>query len=398
MKNLKYACLTLLVSSFCVFVWLGILPSQAAQPAVQLHTEPALSSVVPDEAPVRITLQAVDATGKALSDVRFNLQLLTPAKTPWFTSDFPIVEGTTLLEMDVETANGTLEFEQVMPIRGQYALKAQVTPQVSGAFEPFEQSLMLSVPENLVKYKNAAILAGILLVAGFGSGWIVGGDQVAQADEIAPQNVRFLLSGATMVAIAALLIVNISAELPGHSHGEVYGHGEAHGQAHSHGETAVASPAPILPSPAPIQRSPNLEIRMPSEQQATVGQLASQTVQVINLKTQQPEAKLAVEVKTVALEDGKQMFAYRGTTDSKGQITWKEQFFDGAPHQVTATIASSNEAVLQASQDVEVEAIAPPIYIRLISLSYYTGVFVISLLTGIWLHKRSAHQATLGSH
>jgi hypothetical protein len=391
MKNLKYACLTLLVSSFCVFVWLGILPSQAAQPAVQLHTEPALSSVVPDEAPVRITLQAVDATGKALSDVRFNLQLLTPAKTPWFTSDFPIVEGTTLLEMKVETANGTLEFEQVMPIRGQYALKAQVTPQVSGAFEPFEQSLMLSVPENLVKYKNAAILAGILLVAGFGSGWIVGGDQVVQSDEIAPQNVRFLLSGATMVAIAALLIVNISAELPAHSQGEAHSHSEAHSHGEAHGETAVSSPASI-------QRSPNLEIRMSGEQQATVGQLANQSVQVINVKTQQPEAKLAVEVKTVALEDGKQMFAYRGTTDSQGQITWQEQFFDGAPHQVTATIAGSNEAVLQASQDVEVEAIAPPIYIRLISLSYYTGVFVISLLTGIWLHKRSAHQATLGSH
>jgi hypothetical protein len=351
----------------------------------------ALSSVVPDEAPVRITLQAVDATGKALSDVRFNLQLLTPAKTPWFTSDFPIVEGTTLLEMKVETANGTLEFEQVMPIRGQYALKAQVTPQVSGAFEPFEQSLMLSVPENLVKYKNAAILAGILLVAGFGSGWIVGGDQVVQSDEIAPQNVRFLLSGATMVAIAALLIVNISAELPAHSQGEAHSHSEAHSHGEAHGETAVSSPASI-------QRSPNLEIRMSGEQQATVGQLANQSVQVINVKTQQPEAKLAVEVKTVALEDGKQMFAYRGTTDSQGQITWQEQFFDGAPHQVTATIAGSNEAVLQASQDVEVEAIAPPIYIRLISLSYYTGVFVISLLTGIWLHKRSAHQATLGSH
>jgi hypothetical protein len=391
MKNLKYACLTLLVSSFCVFVWLGILPSQAAQPAVQLHTEPALSSVVPDEAPVRITLQAVDATGKALSDVRFNLQLLTPAKTPWFTSDFPIVEGTTLLEMDVETANGTLEFEQVMPIRGQYALKAQVTPQVSGAFEPFEQSLMLSVPENLVKYKNAAILAGILLVAGFGSGWIVGGDQVVQSDEIAPQNVRFLLSGATMVAIAALLIVNISAELPAHSQGEAHSHSEAHSHGEAHGETAVSSPASI-------QRSPNLEIRMSGEQQATVGQLANQSVQVINVKTQQPEAKLAVEVKTVALEDGKQMFAYRGTTDSQGQITWQEQFFDGAPHQVTATIAGSNEAVLQASQDVEVEAIAPPIYIRLISLSYYTGIFVISLLTGIWLHRRSSHQATLLGH
>lgn len=373
MKNLKYVGMALAASLACVFLWFNPLPSHASQPSVQLQTEPFLSQVVPDEAPVRIALQAVDATGQPLSDVQFQLQLSTPVKTPWFTSDFPVVEGTQLLELNAKAPSGRLEFEQVMPIRGNYTLKAQVTPLVTGAFEPFEQSLQLSVPENSTKYRNAAILIGILIVAGVGSGWVIGGDQTVQDGEVAPQPIRLLLSAATVVAIAALLFVNINAELA---------------SAHGHGEMqSVTAPS--------VQKSEDFEIRLSGDRQAMVGQLASQTIQVINAKTGNPEADMVVNVKAIALEDNKQMFAYQGRTDNQGNLTWKEQFFDGALHQVVAKIASPNRSALQVSHEVEVEGIAPPLYIRFISLSYYTGIFVLSLLAGIGLHRRSSRPVSL---
>jgi hypothetical protein len=368
MKNLKYVGLALTASVVCVFLWFHSLPSHASESTVRLQTEPSLSQVLPDEAPVRITLQAVDATGQPLSDVQFQLQLLTPGKAPWFTSDFPIVEGTKLLELGAKAPDGKVEFEQVMPIRGSYTLKVQVTPLTAGAFESFDQLLQLSVPENTVKYRNAAILIGILVLAGVSSGWVIGGEQTVQDGEIAPQSIRLLLSAATVVAIAVLLFVNISAELA---------------SAHGGEETQVAA----TPS---LQRSQDLEIRLSGDQQATVGQLANQTIQVFSSKTGSPEANVVVNVKSIALEDNKQMFAYQGRTNDQGTLAWNEQFFDGAPHQVVAEVTPSNGIALQVSHEIEVEGIEPPLYIRFVSLGYYTGIFVLSLLTGIWLHRRSS--------
>ncbi len=375
MKNLKYVGLALAASFVCVFLWFNSLPSHASQPAVQLQIEPPLSQVLSDDAPARIVLQAVGATGQPLSNARFQLQLFTPAKTPWFTSDFPIVEGTKLLELNAKAPDGKLEFEQVMPTRGNYTLQAQVIPLVAGAFEPFEQSLQLSVPERFVKYRNAAVLIGILILAGVASGWVIGGDQTVQEGEVAPQPVRLLLSAVTVIAIAVLLFVNISAELT---------------SAHVHGETQAAASS--------VQRSQDLEIRLSGDQQATVGQLASQTIQVVNAKTGNPEVNVVVHAKAIALEENKQIFAYQGRTDDQGKLTWKEQFFDGAPHQVLAEVTPPDGAVLQVSHQVEVEGIEPPLYVRLISLSYYTGIFVLSLLAGIWLHRRSSRSVTLLSH
>jgi hypothetical protein len=365
---LKYVGLALTASIICVFLWFHSLPSHASESTVRLQTKPSLNQVLPDDAPVRITLQAVGAKGQPLSDVQFQLQLLTPGKTPWSTSDFPIVEGTKLLELGAKAPDGKVEFEQVMPIRGSYTLKAQVTPLTAGAFESFDQSLQLSVPENAAKYRNAAILIGILILAGVSSGWVIGGDQTVRDGEIAPQPVRLLLSAATVVAIAVLLFVNISAELA---------------SAHGGGETQVAA------APA-VQRSQDLEIRLSGDRQATVGQLANQTIQVVNAKTGNPEANVVINAKSIALEDNKQMFAYQGSTNDQGKLTWNEQFFDGAPHQVVAEVTPSNGTALQVSHEIEVEGIEPPLYIRFISLGYYTGVFALSLLTGIWLHRRSS--------
>ena len=89
-------------------------------------------------------------------------------------------------------------------------MEVAVTPQIIGAFEPFEQSLSFKVPENPVKYRNLAILAIILLGVGFGSGWILGRDQTIDEGEIAPQPVRMLLSGMTIVAIAVLYHVRLN--------------------------------------------------------------------------------------------------------------------------------------------------------------------------------------------
>jgi hypothetical protein len=199
--------LTAVAIAISGLIWLSKSTPVVSQPTVQLQTEPPLAEVIPDDTVVKFQLQAIGTEEQPLTDANLKVRILTPAKTPWFSSDFPIVEATELLELEAIAPQGNLEFEQVLPIRGNYTVEVAVNPEVTGAFEAFNRSLTVIVPEHPVKYRNLAILAIILLGVGFGSGWLLGGNQTVGDREIAPQPVRMLLSTMTIIAIAVLLLV-----------------------------------------------------------------------------------------------------------------------------------------------------------------------------------------------
>lgn len=120
--------LSALISAICLmgivsYGWVGF--PQSPQPAVRLTTEPPVSQILPFEAeatrlqsPVQLTLQTVDGLGKPLENADIHLTILTPPKNPWLTTDFPIVEGTKLLEIEAPASKGELQFQQMLPIRG----------------------------------------------------------------------------------------------------------------------------------------------------------------------------------------------------------------------------------------------------------------------------------------
>ncbi|MEA5621419.1 hypothetical protein [Nostoc sp. UHCC 0251] len=360
--------------------------SQIPSSRVLLSTNPPLENILPFEAgtekeqsPVTLTLQAVDAAGKSLENAKISLQILTPNPNPWLTTDFPIVEGTKLLQMNVAAPDGKLEIQQMFPIRGNYQLRMNVSPLVANTFDPYEQTLNFNVRENPIKYKYFAVIAAILLSVGLLGGWVIGGQQELQQGEIAPQSVRLLLSTLTVIAIVALLVINISAEVA-----------EAHGSGHNSSITEVIAPS--------SQKSQGLEISLEGDQNATVGKLANLALQVKDTATGQPIKDVALQVKAIALEDNLTVFAYKGLTDQEGKLTWLEQFFDGAPHKIeveTIPNPGSNRQFppMKVAQEVEVEAIAPPIYIRLIGLFYFTAFVGIGMAIGLLIQHRRTPQA-----
>jgi hypothetical protein len=363
--------------------------SQLPQPAVKLVTEPPISQLIPFEAeathpqkPVQLTLQALDTNGQPLPNANFHVKLLTPSINPWLPTDFPIVEGTKLLDLTAIAPQGQLQFQQMLPIRGEYQLQVEVTPTVANAFAPFQQTLTLPIAENSVKYRNFAVLAVILLGVGFGGGWVIGGKQELQPGEVAPQRVRLLLSGAIVVAIAALLIVNISAEVS-HSHG--------HSHEHAH-EDQAAIPASL--------NTQGLEVKLLGHHHATVGEPAELMVQAIDIKTGQPVQDVGFQIQAKSLEAGWVSFAHQASPDRQGQFEWQQQFFDGAPHQIEVEVAPTPNATRQfapfkVAQAIDVEGIEPPLRSRLLVLGYFVSILLVGLGLGLWVQQRRQPRSRL---
>mgnify|MGYP002778027844 FL=1 len=379
--------LSALISAIClasivIYVLAGF--SQVAQPKVRLTTEPGVNQIFPFEAeatqpqsPARLKLQVLDASEQPLENAKIGLTILNPPKNPWFTTDFPIVEGTKLLEMAAVAPKGELQFQQMLPIRGTYQLLVNVTPTLENAFSPFEQTLTLTVPENWLKYRNLGILVAILLIVGVVGGLAIGERQQLQLGEIAPQRVRLLLSGAIVVAIAALLFVNVSAEIAQSGMSMPMSH--------------VSEPTPSSEQPSTIQ-SGELQLRLSGDVSATVGQPANFQVNVIDPKTSQPVADVFLKIQATQLEDNWLAFAYQGVPDPTGQLKWQQQFFDGAPHKIEVEVAPPANAArqfqpFQVAKTIEVEGVAPPLSVRSIVLAYLTGVVIVGLLLGIWLRR-----------
>jgi hypothetical protein len=130
MKSIKYVLLALAAIAVSGLIWLSQSTPVVSQPTVLFDTEPPLEDVVADDTIVKFQLQALNTEKQPLADADIQVRILTPAKNPWFTSDFPIVEGTELLNFRAIASQGNLEFEQVLPIRGKYRMEVKVTPQV----------------------------------------------------------------------------------------------------------------------------------------------------------------------------------------------------------------------------------------------------------------------------
>lgn len=385
-----------LISAICMvsvvfYSFIGF--SASPTPGVRLVNPAPASQILPFEAasstpqsPVKLVLRAEDATGKALENAKFNLEIFNPPHNPWFTTDFPIVEGTKLLDMETIAPQGELEVQQMLPIRGNYQLKVNVTPVVANAFTPIQQTLTLPVAENSAKYRNFAILAVILLLVGLGGGWVIGGRQAIAPGEIAPARVRLLLSGLIVVAIAALLFVNISAEVA-HSQGAGHSHSHEH---HEHGSATA-----VQVDNTGIVRQQGLQLQLLGSTNTTVGETAALQLKVTDEKTNQPIPDVLLNIKTVMLEDGFVNFAYNTVTDSTGQFSWEQGFFDGAPHQLQLEIAPQPNAErqfkpIQLEKLIDVEGVSPPLNVRLISLAYMTAFIIVGLLLGLRLKQNLA--------
>ena len=99
-----------------------------------------------------------------------------------------------------------------------------------------------------------------------------------------------------------------------------------------------------------------------------------------------------LDIHAVSLEYGLPVLMFQGPTDANGELTWQQQFFDGAPHQVIAEVSppSSSDSVFepfQIAKTIDVTGIEPALSTRLISLAYLTVIAAIGMGCGFWVRR-----------
>lgn len=343
--------------------------AQTNQGRVLLTLDPPADKLIPFEAeteqqkpPPRFHVEAQDSQGKALSHVRMQLKMMTPEPNPWISTDFPIVEGTELLSLEVPAAQGVVEFEQMLPIRGAYQVFVNVLPMNDAAAKPLiEKVLTVSIPENPVKFRNFAILAGLCTLVGIVGGFFIGQPQGGPTLGI-PESVRLLLFGLTLIAMAALIFINVSAEFQS-SHSSMGG---------------MADKMSPMKAPSMEQDTDKKQVlKLDGAKDARVGTAESFQAKLIDRRTGQ-EVPSAFEVSVFNTEKNWKLFSIATPVDK--HLRWKQQFFDGSGHRLEVqTPPHKNQQALTTKRSISVEAIAPSVFVRLKALAYLTGCVALGL-------------------
>jgi len=154
----------------------------------------------------------------------------------------------------------------------------------------------------------------------------------------------------------------------------------------------MANNEPSLAANRRVVKSEGFEAQLLGELSATVGKVANLQVKVIDIQTNQPATNVMLNVITTQLENNWVPFAYEGVPDSAGQLTWQQEFFDGAPHRVEVEVSPQPGTArqfrpFQVSQTIEVEGVAPPLRVRLTSLGYFVSIIVVGLLIGLRIKR-----------
>ena len=135
--------------------------AEAGANTIDLQIKPGLDKVRPLVNPARLTLTLLDSTGKAMVRPRFQIRLYAPPRSWLFSTDFPQVESTPLLDIELPAVNGKVDWEYLFPIRGDYRLEVGSVDSVGNTVK---RVFSLPIRESRTKlFYLGTILTGLFL-------------------------------------------------------------------------------------------------------------------------------------------------------------------------------------------------------------------------------------------
>lgn len=149
---------------------------QGAAPAITFVTQPEPAQIVVREEPAKAIVEVKDASGRLLRDVLVELEIDTPPRGTFISTDLPRVDGTALVRSRLAAPEGRVEMDVIWPMRGTYQVRvaASPAPGVSASFQPTKRDFAISLPERPGPARNFFITAAILLAFGAVGGYVLG--------------------------------------------------------------------------------------------------------------------------------------------------------------------------------------------------------------------------------
>jgi len=141
----------------------------AEEKNIYLKTSPALGLLRPFDDPVNISLLVTRADGRPVEQGRVAIVLDAPKSGAFLSTDFPVVEGSRLLELVLPLRQGRAGWRYLFPIRGDYRLSVSV---VGADGEAMAKNFVIPVLENRTKWLWLGLFCAGLFLIGFIAGRI----------------------------------------------------------------------------------------------------------------------------------------------------------------------------------------------------------------------------------
>ncbi len=326
---------------------------------VRTRISPSPDRIVPGKSFSTVTVLASE-NGTPLKDRAVKITLFAP-ESSFLTTDFPVVEGTRLLQLKGRLENGSFSFDYRFPIRGSYSLRATLLPADRGNEKSVQVEKKFHVSENPNDLRNASFLFLGLLGLGLLSGVIV--RRTALKDPSSGSTTAMSLFG-------AFLLITGSTSL------------HAHGPEDHHNKNST----PDHP-PAHVEKE-NLKLNVDTpDPDPSVGKPIRVKAHFKNTRTgTSPKTRYTLEC---THEEGHLVFRMN-TISKNGQLSQKIQFADGAQHRIRVRaqpVSSGDESqTLTAGKKVDVRAIQPPGLVVAKMMTILMVVFLIGLSGGYYGH------------
>jgi len=316
---------------------------------VSLSSSPPPETIRPDHDMARVTL-AVQHDGQPLTHGRVQVKVTAPPQPKLLSTDFPVVEATTLLDLTSDLRDGTFSFDYLFPIRGAYTFDVDLQP-VAGApeFTPATVQKSWQIHESPVEIRNVWLLVlGLFFLGGvFG---------------------LVLARSAHAKSALILTVILVPTALGIRAEGTVRAQTESTKTQHVvRGENGWALQVDSTPAQGTVGKQVRFDIVLTKD-----GEVYAEATE------------LSLEL--YHIEDGKPIFKTALLTPT-GETSQQLQFFDGAPHRVMITAHPAHpdraaEKPLQAVFEMEVNGIHPPLGVKLRTLALLTSVLTVGMVVG----------------
>jgi len=299
--------------------------ASAAELSIDLKTSPAVGLLRPFADPVSISLLVTYADGRPVEQGSVDIVLDAPRSGAFFSTDFPMVEGSRLLELALPLRQGRAGWKYLFPIRGEYLLSVSVT---AADGRVTAKNFVISILENRAKWLWLGLLCVGLFFFGFAAGRI------------------FTVIPATAATSALLLFLGGISTVNGHDG----------------------------PSPVDKAASPPTALEIAG---ATVGKPT-------RLRWRAPDGGNLITLLSLTithLEKGKMVFAMDGVPVAK-QYLLDFHFPDGAEYRVSSLAEVPGKEPVRTVQLVSVTGVEPPVTAQIPALVFFLALIALGLGVG----------------